>query len=95
MAIRSDKNVNSNQTRRNGSLVRRLQVWFKIFSILLLALIVARLFGLQIFVEIEFDGEPIQAALTSIETYLIPLGLVLVYFLLAWAWHRFFGSDRS
>ena len=89
---KTSKPGNKNSRRR---LAPWIQTWFKILTVVLIALILARIFKLQVFVEIEFDGEPITTALTSIETYYLPLGLVLLLFILAWAWHRFFGSDKS
>ena len=78
------------------TLLTRIRAWLKICSLLLVGLILAKLLGIEIFVEIEYDGEPILAALTRIETYLIPLAALLAYLLLTWLWQRFKHSrDRE
>ncbi len=66
--------------------------WFKICAGVLIALILLRAAGLEILVEVELDDEPLLAKLTELETWLLPLGLVFVYLLLAWLWDRLFGS---
>ena len=65
---------------------------FVIFAGVLVALIVLKSLGLQIFIEVEYDGVPFLAGLTELETYLIPLGVLGVYFLWCWLWDKFFGS---
>ena len=76
----------------NGNSLTWLPTWFKMCAGLLLVLVLLKFFGLQVFIEFQFDGKPVLAALSEIETYYIPLGLLLVYFLLAWIWQTLFGS---
>lgn len=66
--------------------------WFLIWVVILLVLIFLKASGLQIFVSFEYDGIPFVAGLTEIETYLIPLGAVGIYFLLSWLWDKCFGA---
>ena len=70
----------------------RLPRWFKICVLILALLAVFRILQLQVFVEITYEGRPFLAALTELETYLVPLGLLLLYILLSWVWDRWFGS---
>jgi hypothetical protein len=65
--------------------------WVKICVFILVVLIGLKLLGLQIFVRIDFDDKPVLAALTEIETYYLPLGLLLVYMVAAWLWDMFLG----
>ena len=69
--------------------------WFVIWAGILVALVVLKSLGLQIYIEFEYDGEPFTAGLTELETYLIPLGLIGVYFLCCWLWDKVFGSRNS
>lgn len=71
--------------------VKWIATWIKICVAVLLVLVVAKFLGVQVFVEIELGDEPILAALTDIETYYLPLGLLLVFFLAAWIWNSWFG----
>ncbi len=66
--------------------------WFKVCVVILFLLLILKTLGIQIFVEINFDGKPFITSLTEIETYYIPLGLLLVYFVAAWIWDIFFNS---
>jgi len=68
-----------------------ITTWVKICVFILVALIGLKLLGLQIFVRIDFDDKPVHAALTEIETYYLPLGLMLVYLVAAWLWDMFLG----
>ena len=70
-----------------------LPTWFKLCLVVLVALIGIKLLSLQVFVQFELDGIPYRASLTEFETYLIPLGLLLIYIILNWIWGRAFGSD--
>ena len=69
--------------------------WFVIWAGILVALVVFKSLGLQIFIEFEYDGEPFTAGLTELETYLIPLGLIGIYFLWCWLREKIFGSRNS
>ena len=69
--------------------------WLRICAAILVTLILLRAAGLEILVEIELGDEPLLAKLTELETWLLPLGLVFVYLLLAWLWDRFAGSRED
>jgi len=69
----------------------RITTWVKICVFILVVLIGLKLLGVQIFVRIDFDDKPMLAALTEIETYYLPLGLLLLYLLGAWIWERLLG----
>ena len=69
--------------------------WFKVSAAVLVMLIVLKALRLEVFIEIQFDGIPYLTALTEIETWYIPLGLLLVYFLWNWLWSKFFDSRES
>lgn len=66
--------------------------WFKVSLLVLAMPIVLKLLQVQVFVEVSHDGVSYLAGLTEAKTYLIPLGLLLVYILGGWAWKEFFGS---
>lgn len=66
--------------------------WFVIWAGILVVLIILKSLGLQVYIEFEYDGEPFIAGLTELKTYLIPLGLIGIYFLGCWLWDKFFGS---
>jgi len=68
--------------------------WFLLFAIALLGLIASKLLGLEVFVEVTFDGIPFVAGLTEVKTYVIPLLLVLIYILFAWLWKKIFRSGQ-
>ena len=70
---------------------KRLPVWFKLAVIVLIGLIISKVLGLQVFVEVTFDGIPFLAALTDARIYLIPLLLILIYILSVWIWKKLFG----
>ena len=57
-------------------------LWFKLFALVLIGLVLAKLLSLQVVVEISYDGVPIVAALTDARIYFVPLVLILVYILL-------------
>lgn len=65
--------------------------WFVICVSVLVALVIVKSLGLQIYIEFKLDGEPFVAGLTDIEFYLVPLSLLGVYFLWCWVWDKFFG----
>ena len=69
-----------------------LPVWFKVCAAVLFVLVLVKSLQLQVFLEIQFDGIPHLTALTEIETWFIPLGLLLLYILWNWLWSRLFGS---
>lgn len=79
--------------RTPGSSARGwLPGWFRTCLVALVVLIILKVLQLQVFIEISHDGVPFVTGLTDIETYLIPLGLLLVYILSSWAWKKWFGS---
>ena len=69
--------------------------WLRIFVFLLVVLIGLKVFGVEIIVQVDYDGNAFLAALTEIETYYLPLGVLLVYFVLARLWSSIFGSRDS
>ena len=83
----------SNKTRQGGKPL--LPAWFKICALVLIVLVVMKLSELQVFIQFELDGIPYRAGLTEIETYYVPLGLVLVYIILSWVWNRLFGAGND
>ncbi len=72
-----------------------LASWLKVCVAVLVSLILMRALGLEIQLEIELGEEPMLASLTELETWILPLGLVFLYLLLAWLWERFFGSRED
>lgn len=70
----------------------RLPGWFKACLLVLALLILLKILQLQVFIEVSRDGVPYLAGLTEAETYVIPLGLLLVYILGSWAWNKYSGS---
>ena len=87
-----DRQEHPDNSLRNS---KWLPAWFKLSVIILIGLIILKAIGLQIFVQIDYDGNAFLTALTEIETYYIPLGLLLVYFLFSWIWDQFFGSKDN
>ena len=77
---------NSRGDRKTG-----LPLWFKLFAMLLAGLVILKLSGLQVVIEISYDGIPFLAALTDARIYFVPLFLILVYILLAWVWKKLSG----
>jgi hypothetical protein len=81
-----------NQSSPPRSFARsRITTWVKICVAILVVLIVLKWLGLQVFVRLDFNDGPILAALTEIETYYLPLGLLLIYLVAAWFWDLFIG----
>ena len=72
-------------------LLKWTPVWFRISVFILLILITVKILGLQVFIEVSFEGKPFLAALTEIETYIVPLLLLLLYILSVWIWKKIFG----
>ena len=72
-----------------------IATWVKICVAVWIVLVIARALGVQVFVEIELGDEPILTALTEIETYYLPLGLLLVGIVAAWVWGSFFGRGGN
>lgn len=66
--------------------------WFKACLVVLAVLILLKVLQLQVFVEISIAGIPYLTGLTELETYSIPLGLLLLYILGSWIWKRVFPS---
>lgn len=87
-----DENSDHKESTANNSTNKWIPAWFKVCVVILFILIVLKTIGLQILVEVSFDGKPFITALTDIEAYYIPLGLLLVYFVATWIWDRFFNS---
>ncbi len=83
------------ETRDKSRSSRTLPTWFKVSVGVLVVLVVLKALDLEVFLEIEYDGEPFLAGLTELETYLIPLGLLGVYFVCAWLWHTLFRSGGN
>lgn len=69
-----------------------IPTWFKVCVVVLIIIVILKTLGLQVFVEIDYDEKPFLTSLTEIETYFIPLGLLLVYFVAAWIWDTFIRS---
>ncbi len=72
-----------------------MTTWFKICVGILLFLIALKFLRLQVIVRVDYDDEPILAALSEIETYYLPLGLLLGYFLATWLWDLFFSPGKD
>ena len=66
----------------------RLPLWFKLTLTFVAGLVVLDGIGIEILLEIQIDGESFVASLFRIETYYVPLGLMLAWFVAAWirAW---------
>ena len=91
--------MENDPTREPGTGARKtgkgMPTWFKLFALALVGLIISKVLGLQVFLEVTYDGIPFLARLTDVRTYFIPLFLILVYILIAWSWKQFFGTrDR-
>ncbi len=69
--------------------------WFKLAVLVLVGLIIMKTTGLEVFIEVTYDGIPFLGALTDVRIYFVPLLLVLIYILLTWIWKKFFGSSDS
>jgi len=74
---------------------RGLPGWFKLAVMVLLGLIIMKATGLEVFIEVTYDGIPFIGALTDVRIYFVPLLLVLIYILLSWIWKKLFGSSDS
>ena len=70
-----------------------IPLWFKLFVVVLIALVISKILGLQVFIEITYDGTPILAALTDARIYFVPLILVLLYILFAWIGKNILGRE--
>ncbi len=66
----------------------RLPLWFKLALAFVASLVVLDAIGIEVLLEIQIDGESFVASLFRIETYFVPLGLLLAWFVAAWirAW---------
>lgn len=69
-----------------------IPLWFKLFAAALSGLLLAKLLGMQIVIEINYGGRPYLAALTDAGLYFVPLMLVLPYILWCWIRDGFFRS---
>jgi len=78
-------------SRKTG---KGVPAWFKLFTLALVGLVISKMLGLQVFVEVTYDGIPFLARLTEVKIYLIPLFLILIYILIAWAWKQFFSPGE-
>ena len=76
--------------RANRRAVKKggIPLWFKLFALVLAGLVIAKLMGLQVVIEISYDGMPFLAALTDARFYFLPLFLILCYILLTWVWKK-------
>ena len=68
-----------------------IPTWFKVSVLVLVALIGLKNLGLQVYVEVSFDGVPFVTSLMDVDIYLVLLGILLVYILARWLWNRFSG----
>lgn len=81
----------SRPTRRwpfTTALPGALPLWFKLCLLFVVGLITLDWLGIEVRLEIHIGAEPIVASLFRIETYFVPLGLLLAWFVFAWlrAW---------
>ncbi|UCH39460.1 MAG: hypothetical protein JSU67_15050 [Gammaproteobacteria bacterium] len=72
---------------------RGIPLWFKLFVVVLIALVISKIPGLQVFIQISYDGTPFLAALTDVRIYFVPLILVLLYILFAWIGRKILGRE--
>ena len=70
-----------------------IPLWFKLFGAVLIALVISKILGLQVFIEISYDGTPFLAALTDVRIYFVPLILVLLYILFVWIGRKILGRE--
>ena len=73
----------------------QLPLWFRLALLLVAGLVVLDWFGIEIRLEIQVDGEPFVASLFQIETWFVPLGLLLAWFVAAWIRDRLGGSKHD
>jgi len=90
--LTKEKTMTREQRRRHSPPGGWMPGWFKACLVVLAVLILLRILQLQVFIEVSLDGIPYLTGLTELETYLIPLGLLLLYILGSWIWKRVFGS---
>ncbi|MCP4388306.1 MAG: hypothetical protein GY802_08420 [Gammaproteobacteria bacterium] len=64
-------------------------------ALVLIGLVIMKATGLEVFVEVTYDGIPFLATLTDARIYFAPLLLVLIYILSVWIWKKFFDSSDS
>ncbi|MDH3763090.1 MAG: hypothetical protein OEU50_19105 [Gammaproteobacteria bacterium] len=76
----------------SGKSGKGLPIWFKLAALILPGLIALKAIGIEVLVELTYDGIPFIAALTDIRIYFVPLLLILIYILSAWIWKNFSGS---
>ncbi len=62
----------------------RLPQWFRLALLFVAGLLVLDWFGIEVLLEFQVDGEPFVASLFRIETYFLPLGLLLAWIVGAW-----------
>lgn len=74
---------------------RRLPLWFKLALSFVAGLLVLDWFGIEVLLEIQVGGESIIASLFRIETYFVPLGLLLAWFVAAWIRDRLSRSGHD
>ena len=90
MLVMSDEHKPDSDNWRAGR-KSGIPLWFKLFALLLAGLLILKLLGLRVVVEVSYDGVPFLAALTDARIYFVPLFLILVYILLSWVWRKLFG----
>ncbi len=79
----------------DGKTGRGLPGWFKLAALVLIGLVIMKATGLEVFVEVTYDGIPFLTTLTDARIYFAPLLLVLIYILSVWIWKKFFDSSDS
>ena len=72
--------------KQDGRIASGILLWFRLFALVLAGLVLAKLPGMEVVVEVSYDGKPYHAALTDAGSYFGPLLLVLPYIL--WYWIR-------
>ncbi len=84
----------SNRTHSKNETAGWLPLWFKIAVPILLLLVFLKFYDLQVVVEVDYEEKAFVAALTGLETYYLPLALLLLYFLITAIWKLFFGKRK-
>ena len=73
----------------------RLPLWFRLALLFVAGLAALHWFGIDVRLEVQVDGKPFVASLLRIETYYVPLGLLLAYFVGAWIRDRLSRSRHD
>ena len=72
-----------------------LPLWFRLAVPVLLLLVFLKVHDLEVVLEIDYEEQAFVAALTDIQTYYVPLVLLLLYLLLSAVWKKYFNRDDS